>query len=128
MKYYISCVTFDHGKINTLKSELDKIGHVCIYEWRNEKTNKKHETLELAFKRTQAIETAELYLCILPMTHTSAIEFGVALASRCGKRVIVWSQSQELFDDKYVNMYFKHPSVTTLCCPFNDLIEYLKKL
>ena len=36
MKYYISCAAADHGKIKALHTELDRIGHTCIYDWRDD--------------------------------------------------------------------------------------------
>ncbi len=128
MKYYISCAAADHGKIKALHTELDRIGHTCIYDWQDDTAVRGKEDFEIAFNRVQAIESAELFLCLLPATRNTAIEFGIAIASRYGKRIILWSPTGTEFDSRYANTYFKHPSVSTVTCSFQELLEYVNTL
>ena len=128
MKYYISCAETDHGRIKQICDVLTSKGHTCVYEWWSDDTRSGKEDFEIAFNRVQAVENSELFLCLLPTTRTTAIEFGTALANRCGKRIILWSDQSELFEQRYVNTYFMHPSVTRMACSFNELAEYLKTL
>lgn len=128
MKYFISCSTADHGKIKALDDLLTGIGHSCMLRWWDTAYGKGEEAFELAFKRTQAAENSELFICLLPLTQTASIELGTALASRYGKRIILWSATGREFDPEYAGVFFMHPSVTRLGCSFPELLDYLKTL
>lgn len=128
MKYYISCAEADHGRIKQIDEVLSLKGHTCVCEWWLNSTVTDREDFEIAFNRVQAVENSELFLCILPTTRSTAIEFGTALANRYGKRIILWSEQKEAFESEYVNTYFMHPSVSRMSCSFAELIDYLKKL
>lgn len=127
MKYYIGCAQANHGKVAALHTKLDSIGHTCIYDWWNDKDADK-ESFEASFNRVQALEGAELFICLLPLTRNTAIEFGISLASRYGKRIILWSASASDFDSEYANINFYHPSVTQMVCSFEKLLEYVATL
>ena len=126
MKYYISCAADDHGRIKKIGETLIVKGHTSVYDRLSDGKGK--ESFELAFDRVQAIENSELFLCLLPFTHTTSVEFGTALASRCGKRIILWSDKPDFFEAEYANTYSMHPSVTRLVCPFNELLTKLSEI
>ena len=118
----------NHGRLKTINEVLTQKGHECVFRWWDKSLFAKKEKFEIAFSAAQAIESADLFLCLLPAARNSAIEFGIALSSRCGKRIIVWSEKPSVFDDEYVNTYLLHPSVTRLSGSLAELTEYLKNL
>lgn len=128
MKYYISCAQTDHGKIRALHSELEKIGHICVYKWWDSNITKRKESFEVSFERVQAIENTELFICLMPLTRNTSIELGISLASRYGKRIILWSLDDAAFAPIYSNLFFDHPSVSRMSCSFQELIQYVKTL
>lgn len=128
MKYYISCSEADHGKINNTDELLNGIGHTCMLRWWRSDENKNKESFEIAFNRVQAIENSDLFICLLPTTRRTAIEMGIALASRYGKRIILWSATGNEFLPEYAGTYCMHPSVTRMSGEFGELLAYLKTL
>lgn len=128
MKYYISSVRNDHNNIKLISNELNRIGHICIYNWWDTDKNNKRDNYEIAFNKVQAIEATELYICLMPFSRNTATEFGLALGSRCGKRIIIWSNNPNDFDNDFMNTYMMHPSVSLMSCSMNKFLEYLKTL
>lgn len=99
-----------------------------MLDWWNRSTSKGREDFEIAFNRVQAIENSELFILLMPTTRNTAIEMGIALASRYGKRIILWSATGNEFEPEYAGLYCMHPSVTRMGCSFAELIDYLKTL
>lgn len=128
MKYYISCAEQNHGRLKAIDDVLTQKGHECVFRWWDKWIFDKKEQFEIAFGSVQAIEGADLFLCLLPATRNSAIELGIALSSRCGKRIIIWSENGAEFDAEFANVYFMHPSVTRITGSLSELTEYLKNL
>ena len=84
---------------------------------------------ESAFNLVQSIRDAELFIHVCPETHTTATELGIALASRAGKRIIVWSTTGREFEQgSVVSAYYFHPSVIRFTGDLEQFVKHLESI
>ncbi len=132
MRYYISSAISNHGRVKTLSDELDKLGHVCAHnnlDKSDVRTKSESDITEAAFNIVQSVRDTELFLFITPAVRSTYVELGLALSSRYGKRIIVWSETGREFEPGLdACLFYFHPSVIRLKCSFSELIDYIKTI
>ncbi|NLB61515.1 MAG: hypothetical protein GX802_03685 [Clostridiales bacterium] len=132
MRYYISAAHANHGVVRALSFALSTMGHVNAYDMltygdiRNESESKMTES---SFNLVQSIRDAELFIHVCPQTHTTATDLGIALASRAGKRIIIWSTTGREFEcGSVVSAYYFHPSVIRFTGNFEEFIKHIESI
>ena len=132
MRYYISAARSNHGRARALSEELNLLGHVCAHNWlyEDDALQKSEENItESAFNLVQSIRDTELFILITPFVRSTYTELGLALSSRYGKRIVVWSETGREFEPGIdACTFFFHPSVIRLTGSFKDLVEYIKTI
>lgn len=129
MRFYIATNISNAAGASKLAEVLSRNGHERTYDWTTH-GDVRHEGNgrmgEVAFNEIRAVRDAEFVVVLLPGDDGTHTELGVAIASRSNKRILVWSETDEAFNDagKTCRFYF-HPAVERLCCPFDDLISLL---
>ncbi len=132
MRYFISAAYSNHGVVKALSYALSKMGHVNAYDmltYGDVREQPEEKITESAFNLVQSIRDAELFIHVCPETHTTATELGIALASRAGKRIIVWSTTGREFEQgSVVSAYYFHPSVIRFTGDLEQFVKHLESI
>ena len=132
MKFYVASGVSNAEKVNLAAAALNVAGHERTYDWTGHGDVSKAEP---AFKRhvasseSRGVLEAELVVLLLPGRFGTHAELGMALASAENKRILLWSESPAPFDgtDGFC-VFYHHPAVERVVCPFDELLEQLKAL
>lgn len=132
MKYYVASGVHNAERVNTVADALNLRGHSRTYDWT------KHGSVADApdaTKRTVAqteagaVADAELVVLLLPGRFGTHAELGVAIATHENKRILLWSETDEPFrGETGFCVFYHHPSVERLVCPFDELLALLQTL
>jgi hypothetical protein len=75
------------------------------------------------------VQEAELVVLLLPGRFGTHAELGMALATSANKRILLWSESSAPFDGaEGFCVFYHHPAVERIVCPFEELLEHLKQI
>jgi len=132
MKFYVASGVSNAEKVNLAAAALNAAGHERTYDWTGHGDVSKAEP---AFKRhvasseSRGVLEAELVVLLLPGRFGTHAELGMALASAENKRILLWSESPAPFDgtDGFC-VFYHHPAVERVVCPFDELLKQLKAL
>lgn len=129
MRFYIATGLENASRAKELSVVLSRNGHELTYDWMAQgdvRMQGKERLAEIAFNEVRAVRDAELVVALLPGGKGTHTEIGVAIASRSNKRILIWSETGEHFndEDKCCALYF-HPAVERIVCTFDELIKKL---
>lgn len=132
MKYYVASSVFNFSRVNEVCAVLDALGYDRTYDWtiNGDVSGASDETRErVAASEARAVTSAELFILLLPGRFGAHAELGLALASASNKRILVWSETEAPFTgaNGFCVFYF-HPAVEKLVCPFEELLSLLTRV
>lgn len=132
MKFYVASGIPNMENANKAAAVLTAHGHVRTYDW-SKNGDVSHETDEkrraVAEAEADAVAAAELVLILLPGRFGTHAELGTAIATRANKRILLWSETDAPFTGECAFcVFYHHPAVERLSCPFSELLAYLSAL
>ena len=132
MKFYVASGVSNTEKVNLAAAALTAGGHQRTYDWT---THGDVSKADPAFKRhvaaseSHGVLDAELVVLLLPGRFGTHAELGMALASAENKRILLWSESPAPFDGtEGFCVFYHHPAVERVVCPFEELLTLLKSI
>lgn len=132
MKFYVASGVSNAEKVNLAAAALNAAGHERTYDWTGHGDVSKAEPefkRHVAASESRGVLDAELVVLLLPGRFGTHAELGMALASAENKRILLWSESPAPFDGtEGFCVFYHHPAVERVVCPFNELLEQLKAL
>ena len=132
MKFYVASGVSNAEKVNLAAAALNAAGHERTYDWTGHGDVSKAEPefkRHVASSESRGVLDAELVVLLLPGRFGTHAELGMALASAENKRILLWSESPAPFDGtEGFCVFYHHPAVERVVCPFNELLEQLKAL
>lgn len=132
MRFYVASRVGNAALVNQAAECLARCGHERTYDWTRhggvsaEPAARKREVAAL---EAQAVLDAELVLLLLPGGFGTHTELGLSIASSASKRILLWSETGSPFDgsDGFC-VFYHHPAVERIVCPFPALLERLERL
>ncbi len=132
MKYYVASGVSNAEKVNQAASVLSAAGHQRTYDWTKHGDVSKtapERKREVAASEARGVLEADLVVLLLPGRFGTHAELGMAIASNENKRILLWSESSAPFDGaEGFCVFYHHPAVERIVCPFEDLLDQLKTL
>ena len=132
MKFYVASGVSNAEKVNLAAAALNAAGHERTYDWTGHGDVSKAEPefkRHVAASESRGVLDAELVVLLLPGRFGTHAELGMALASAESKRILLWSESPTPFDGtEGFCVFYHHPAVERVVCPFDELLEQLKAL
>lgn len=132
MKFYVASGVSNAEKVNLAADALKSAGHERTYDWTEHGDVSKADD---AFKRHVAsseyrgVVEADMVVLLLPGRFGTHAELGMALATAAGKRILLWSESSAPFDGaEGFCVFYHHPAIERVVCPFESLLEQLRKI
>ena len=129
MKFYVASGVSNAEKVNQAATALTASGHQRTYDWT---THGDVSKADPAFKRhvaaseSHGVLDAELVVLLLPGRFGTHAELGMALASAANKRILLWSETPAPFDGtEGFCVFYHHPAVERVVCPFEELLAML---
>ena len=132
MTYYVASGVPNAEKVNLVADVLNARGFQRTYDWT------KHGSVadasparkrEVAETEARAVMDAELVVILLPGRFGTHGELGIAIASAQNKRTLLWSETDAPFTgESGFCVFYHHPAVERLSCPFEELLSYLNAL
>ena len=131
MRFYISTGIVHLDLAAALAEVLKKRGHELTYDWMASGDIRREGDVrmsEVAFNELRAVRDAELVVVLLPGGKGTHVELGQAIATRGNKRIIVWSEHGDEFSfDERTCVFYFHPCIERVTCPFDELIVKLDR-
>ncbi len=132
MTYYVASGVSNAARVNEAAAILTENGHTRTYDWTRhgdvsrETASRKRE---VAGVEAESVMKAELVVLLLPGRFGTHAELGLAIASSANKRILLWSESAAPFDgEEGFCVFYHHPAVERMVCPFDEFLAYLGKL
>ena len=132
MKFYVASGVPNAERVNQAAQVLAANGHQRTYDWTGHGDVSKADP---AFKRHVAasestgVLEAELVVLLLPGRFGTHAELGIAIASSANKRILLWSESSAPFDgEQGFCVFYHHPAVERVICPFHEFLEQLNTI
>lgn len=132
MKYYIASGVSNAAKVNLAAAALTAAGHTHTYDWTTHGDVSKEiadRKREIAALESRGVAEADLVVLLLPGRFGTHAELGIALATSENKRILLWSESSAPFDGaEGFCVFYHHPAVERVVCPFEALLQTLSTL
>lgn len=132
MKFYVASGVSNADKVNLAAAALRASGHERTYDWTGHGDVSKADPefkRHVAASESQGVLEAELVVLLLPGRFGTHAELGMALATSTNKRILLWSETPAPFDGtEGFCVFYHHPAVERVVCPFHELLEQLKKI
>jgi len=132
MKYYIASGVSNAAKVNLAAAALTAAGHTRTYDWTTHGDVSKETAdrkREIAALESRGVAEADLVVLLLPGRFGTHAELGIALATSENKRILLWSESSAPFDGaEGFCVFYHHPAVERVVCPFEELLQTLSTL
>ncbi len=132
MKFYVASGVSNAEKVNQAAAALAAAGHKRTYDWTGHgdvSKNSPERKREVAAYESRGVIEAELVVLLLPGRFGTHAELGMALATAENKRILLWSETSAPFDgSEGFCVFYHHPAVERVVCPFNELLERLKTI
>ena len=129
MNFYVASGVPNAEKVNLAAHALEEGGHVRTYDWTKHGSvadapaDKKRA---VAATEAAAVAEAELVVLLLPGRFGTHAELGIAIATCENKRILLWSETDAPFSgDNGFCVFYHHPRVERLVCPFDALLSSL---
>ena len=132
MKFYVASGVSNAEKVNQAAAALAAAGHVRTYDWTTHgdvsKTSDERKR-EVASNESCGVAEAELVVLLLPGRFGTHAELGIALATSANKRILLWSETSAPFDGaEGFCVFYHHPAVERVVCPFEELLQLLQAI
>ena len=132
MKYYVASGVSNAERVNVIADALNRKGHVRTYDWTRHGSvadAPAEQKRTVAETEAKAVQEAELFVLLLPGRFGTHAELGLAIASCSNKRILLWSETDAPFTgESGFCVFYHHPAVERIVCPFDALIEKLSAL
>ena len=132
MKFYVASGVSNAEKVNLAAAALQKAGHTRTYDWTTHGDVSKSGPAfqsHVAESESRGVLEAELVVLLLPGRFGTHAELGMALATSANKRILLWSATPAPFDGtEGFCVFYHHPAVERIVCPFDELIAMLHKI
>ena len=132
MKFYVASGVPNAARVNEAAAVLAARGHERTYDWTRHgdvSAELPARKREVAQTEAQAVLDAELVVLLLPGRFGTHAELGIAIASSANKRILLWSETSAPFDGTQgFCVFYHHPAVEQIACPFEDFLAYLNSL
>ncbi len=132
MKFYVASGVSNAEKVNRAAAALTAAGHERTYDWTGHGDVSKESPerkREVALRESRGVTEAELVVLLLPGRFGTHAELGMAIAAGENKRILLWSQTSAPFDGaEGFCVFYHHPTVERIVCPFEELLERLKSI
>jgi len=132
MKFYVASGVPNAEKVNLAASALTSRGHERTYDWTKHgdvSAEMPERKRVVAATETQAVVDAELVVLLLPGRFGTHAELGISIATAANKRILLWSETSAPFDGTNgFCVFYHHPAVERIVCPFDELLAYLRTL
>ena len=129
MKFYVASGVSNAEKVNQAASALTAGGHQRTYDWTTHGDVSKTPDArkqEVAGNEARGVAEAELVVLLLPGRFGTHAELGIALATAANKRILLWSETSAPFDGtEGFCVFYHHPAVERIVCPFEELLAQL---
>ena len=132
MKFYVASGVSNAARVNEAARILTGRGYERTYDWTRhgdvsaESTERKRE---VAQTEAQAVADAQLVVLLLPGRFGTHAELGIAIATSANKRILLWSETSAPFDgEQGFCVFYHHPAVERVVCPFEEFLNLLKKI
>ena len=132
MKFYVASGVSNAEKVNRAAAALVAAGHERTYDWTTHGDVSKADPdfkRHVASSESRGVLEAELVVLLLPGRFGTHAELGIALASAENKRILLWSESSAPFDgEQGFCVFYHHPAVERVVCPFDEFLARLQRL
>ena len=132
MKFYVASGVPNAERVNQASRVLAARGHQRTYDWTKHgdvSAESLERKREVARTEAQAVVDAELVALLLPGRFGTHAELGIAIASSANKRILLWSESSAPFDGTSgFCVFYHHPAIERVVCPFEELLDTLSAL
>ncbi len=132
MKFYVASGVSNAEKVNLAAAALTEAGHERTYDWTKHgdvSKNTPERKREVAALESRGVAEADLVVLLLPGRFGTHAELGIALATSEQKRILLWSASSAPFDGtEGFCVFYHHPAVERVVCPFDELLQRLKAI
>lgn len=132
MKYYVASGVSNAEKVNQAAAALNAAGHERTYDWTGHGDVSKADPefkRHVASSELRGVLEAELVVLLLPGRFGTHAELGIAIATYGNKRILLWSETSAPFDGtEGFCVFYHHPAVERIVCPFEELLIRLKNI
>ena len=132
MRFYVASSVKNAVRVNQAATVLTENGHQRSYDWTRHGDVSREDPLrkrEVSALEAEAVLSAELVVVLLPGGFGTHAELGLSIASSANKRILLWSESSAPFDGpEGFCVFYHHPAVERIVCPFSSLLEKLGSL
>lgn len=132
MKFYVASGVSNAEKVNLAAAALNAAGHERTYDWTGHGDVSKADPAfkqHVAASESRGVLEAELVVLLLPGRFGTHAELGMALATAANKRILLWSESSAPFDGtEGFCVFYHHPAVERVVCPFEELLNRLAQV
>lgn len=132
MKFYVASGVSNAEKVNLAAAALKESGHERTYDWTTHGDVSKtpdERKREVAANESRGVAEAELVVLLLPGRFGTHAELGIALATAEHKRILLWSETSAPFDgSEGFCVFYHHPAVERIVCPFEELLLMLRTI
>lgn len=132
MKFYVASGVSNAEKVNQAAAALTFAGHTRTYDWTTHGDVSKADPdfkRHVADSESRGVQEADLVVLLLPGRFGTHAELGMALASAANKRILLWSETSAPFDGtEGFCVFYHHPAVERVVCPFDTLLELLNSI
>jgi len=132
MNFYVASGVPNAERVNQAAQVLTANGHQRTYDWTKHgdvSAESPERKREVAKTEAQAVIDAELVALLLPGRFGTHAELGIAIASSANKRILLWSESSAPFDgEQGFCVFYHHPAVERVVCPFHEFLEQLNTI
>lgn len=132
MKYYVASGVPNAEKVNLASAALTRAGHERTYDWTTHgdvSQTSPERKREVAALESRGVIDADLVVFLLPGRFGTHAELGLALASSANKRILLWSETSAPFDGtEGFCVFYHHPAVERIVCPFDEFLLTLSAL
>ena len=132
MKFYVASGVPNAERVNQAAQVLAARGHERTYDWTKHgdvSAESPERKREVAMTEAQAVQGAELVVLLLPGRFGTHAELGIALATAANKRILLWSETSAPFDGtEGFCVFYHHPAVERIVCPFEELLASLTSI
>ena len=132
MTFYVASGVKNAARVNQAAAVLSGNGHQRTYDWTKHgdvSAEPYARKQEVAALEAQAVLDAELVVLLLPGGFGTHAELGLSIASSAHKRVLLWSETSAPFDGaEGFCVFYHHPAVQRIVCPFEELLAELTNI
>ncbi len=125
-KFYVASSFKNIDTVRSVSKQLINKGYIQTYDWtKNEKASTLKDLKDIGQLEKSAVMEADFLIVILPAGKGSHIELGIALGQ--GKRIYVYSPSNEVNNVETTSTFYHVPEVKTIIGSIDDIVEIVTR-